>query len=87
MRGYCRDVNDDVSSGGVLPIASNNEFASEERGHDLDEDKASGAMAFRMHQVAALAIGGLAASTRLSADNVFIRALSGNDNAVAASPR
>jgi hypothetical protein len=37
--------------------------------------------------MAALARGGPAASVRCSADGVFVRAVSGNDNAVAASAR
>jgi hypothetical protein len=82
-----RTIDDDISSGGVLPIASEDEFASKERGHEPDDNKAAGAAAFRMCQVAASARGGLAAGARHSADGVFIRAILGNNNAVAASAR
>jgi hypothetical protein len=80
-------VDDDISSSGVLPIASNDEFASKERGHEPDYDEVAGAAAFRMRQVAASAGGGLAAGARCLADGMFIRAILGNDNAVAASAR
>ncbi len=69
-----RTVDNDISSGGMLPIASDDEFASKERGHKPDDDKAAGAAAFRTRQVAALARGGLAAGARHSADGVFVRA-------------
>ncbi len=82
-----RTIDNDILSGGVLPIVSNDRFASKERGHEPDDDEAVVAAAFRMRQVAALARGGLAASARHSADGVFVRAISGNDNAVAASAR
>jgi hypothetical protein len=80
-------VDDDISSSCVLPIASDDEFASKERGYESDDDKAAGAAAFRTRQVAALARGGPAAGTRCSADSVFVWAISGNNNAVAASAR
>ncbi len=78
-------ANDDISSGGVLLIASVDEFARKERGHNPDDNEAVGAAAFRMLRVAASAGGGPAASTRCLADGVFILALSGNNYAVAAS--
>jgi hypothetical protein len=40
-------VDDDISSGGVLPIASNSKFASKERGYNPADDKAVGAAAVR----------------------------------------
>jgi hypothetical protein len=80
-------VDDDISSGGMLPIASNDEFASKERGCKPNDNEAAGAAAFRTRQVAELAGGGPAAGARCSADGVFVRAISGNDNAVAASAR
>jgi hypothetical protein len=82
-----RTIDDDISSGGMLPIASNDKFVSKERGHEPNDDKAVEAAAFRTCQVAASAGGGPAASTRCSADGVFVRAVLGNDNAVAASAR
>ncbi len=78
-------ANNDISSGGVLPIASVDAFASKERGHNPDDNEAVGAAAFGMRQVAASAGGGPAAGTRRLADGVFVLALSGNNNAVAAS--
>jgi hypothetical protein len=78
-------ADDDISSGGVLLIASVDAFASKERGRNPDDNKAAGAAAFRMLQVAASAGGGPAAGTRRLADGVFILALSGNNYAVAAS--
>jgi hypothetical protein len=69
----------------VLPIASVDAFASKERGHNPDDNEAVGAAAFGMRQVAASAGGGPAAGTRRLADGVFVLALSGNNNAVAAS--
>jgi hypothetical protein len=78
-------ANDDISSGGVLLIASADAFASKERGHNPDDNEAAGAAACGMRQVAASAGGGPAAGTRHSADSVFVLALSGNNNAVAAS--
>ncbi len=80
-------VDDDISSSGALPIASNDEFASKERGHEPDDDEAARAAAFRMHQVAASAGGGPAAGAGCSAGGLFVRAVSGNNNAVAASAR
>jgi hypothetical protein len=71
----------------IFRIASDDEFVSKERGHEPDDNKAAGAAAFRMRQMAASARGGPAASARCSADGVFVRAVSGNDNAVAASAR
>ncbi len=71
----------------IFRIASNDEFVSKERGHEPNDNEAAGAAAFRMCQMAALARGGLAASARRSADGVFVRAISGNNNAVAASAR
>jgi hypothetical protein len=50
-------VDDDISSGGVLPIASNDKFASKEIGHEPNDDEVAGAAAFRMRQVAASAKG------------------------------
>ena len=41
-------ADDDISSGGVLLIASADTFASKERGHNPDDNKAVGAAAFRM---------------------------------------
>jgi hypothetical protein len=38
--------DDNVSSGGVLPSASNNEFASKERGNEPGDNKAAGATVF-----------------------------------------
>ncbi len=78
-------TDNDISSGGVLPITSVDAFASKERGHNPDDNKAAGAVAFGMHRVAASAGGGPAAGTRHSADSVFVLALSGNNNVVAAS--
>ncbi len=78
-------ANNDISSGGVLLIASVDTFASKERGHNPDDNEAAGAAAFRMLRVAASARGGPAAGTRRLADGVFILALSGNNYAVAAS--
>jgi hypothetical protein len=80
-------VDNDILSGSMLPIASNDKFASKERGHKLDDDEAAGAAAFRMRQVAASARGGPAAGARCSADGMFVRAVLSNDNAVAASAR
>jgi hypothetical protein len=82
-----RTIDDDISSSGVLPIASDDEFASKERGHKPDVNKAAGAAAFSMRQVAELAVGELVAGARCSADSMFIQAISANDNAVAASAR
>jgi hypothetical protein len=78
-------VDDDILSGGVLPIASNDKFASKERGHEPNDIKVVRAAACGMHRVAALAGGGPAAGMRHSAKGVFVLALSGNNNAVAAS--
>jgi hypothetical protein len=78
-------ADNDISSGGVLPIASIDAFASKERGYNPDDNKAAGAAAFGMLRVAASAGGRPAAGTRCLADSVFILALSGNNNAVAAS--
>jgi hypothetical protein len=80
-------VDDDISSGGVLPIMSNDKFASKERGHEPDDNKAAGAAAFRTREVAALSGGEPAAGARRSADGVFVWAVSGNNNMVAASAR
>jgi hypothetical protein len=80
-------ANDDILSGGVLPIMSVNVFASKERGHKPDDDDAAGAGAFGTRRVAPSAGGRPAASTRRLADGVFARALSGNTNPVAASAR
>ncbi len=78
-------ADDDISSSGVLPIASVDAFASKERGHNPDDNKAAGAVAFKMHQVVASAGDRPAAGTRCSADSMFVLALSGNNNVVAAS--
>jgi hypothetical protein len=78
-------ADDDILSGGVLPIASVDAFASKERGHNPNDNEAAGAGAFGMCRVAASAGGGPAAGTRRLADGVFVLALSGNNNAVAAS--
>jgi hypothetical protein len=78
-------ANDDISSDGVLLIASIDAFASKERGRNPNDNEAAGAAAFRMLQVAASAGGGPASGTRCLADGVFIRALSGNNYAVGAS--
>ncbi len=78
-------TNDDISSGGVLLIASVDTFASKERGHNPDDNEAAGAAAFRMLRVAASVGGRPAAGTRRLADGVVILALSGNNYAVAAS--
>ncbi len=72
-------------SGGVLPIASNDKFASKERGHEPNDAKVVGAAACGTRQVAASARGGPAAGTRHLAKGVFVLALLGNKNAVAAS--
>jgi hypothetical protein len=77
--------DDNVLSSGVLPSASNDKFASKERGHEPGNNEAAGAAVFGMRQVVASAGGGTAASTRCSADGAFVLALSGNNNAVAAS--
>jgi hypothetical protein len=77
--------DDDISSGGVLPSASNDKFASKERGHKPGNNEAAGAAVFGMRQVVASARGGTAASTRRLADGAFVLALLGNNNAVAAS--
>ncbi len=69
----------------MLPIASNNKFASKERGHEPKDVKVAGAVACGTHQVAASAGGGPAAGTRHLAKGVFVLALSGNKNTVAAS--
>ncbi len=78
-------TNDDISSGGVLLIASVDAFASKERGHNPNDNEAAGAAAFRMLRVAASAGGKPATNTRRLADGMFILALSGNNYAVAAS--
>ncbi len=78
-------ANDDILSGGVLPIASVDAFVSKERGHNPDGNKAAGAAAIGMRRVVASAGDGPAAGTRRSADGVFVLALSGNNNAVADS--
>jgi hypothetical protein len=78
-------ADDDILSGGVLPIASVDTFASKERGHNPNDNKAAEAAAFGMRQVAASAGGRPAAGTRRLADGVFVLILSGNNNAVAAS--
>jgi hypothetical protein len=79
-------ADDDKSSMGVLlPIASVDTFASKERGHNPNDNKAAGAAAFGMRRVAASAGGRPAAGTRRLANGVFVLALSGNNNAVAAS--
>ncbi len=78
-------TDDDILSGGVLPIASVDAFASKERGHNPDDNEAAEAAAFGMRQVAALVGGRPAAGTRCLADGVFVLALSGNNNAVVAS--
>ena len=78
-------ADDDILSGGVLPIVSIDAFASKERGHNPNDNKAAGAVGFGMHRVVALAGDGPATGTRRSADGVFVLALSGNNNAVAAS--
>ncbi len=80
-------ADDDISSGGVLLIATVDAFASKERGHNPDDNEAAGVAAFRMLRVAASAGGGPAAGTRRLADGVVILALSGNNYAVAASAR
>ncbi len=72
-------------SGGVLPIASNNKFASKERGHEPNNVKVAGAVACGTRRVAASAGGGPAAGTRHLAKGVFILALLGNKIMVAAS--
>ena len=72
-------------SGGVLPIASNDKFASKEKSHKPNDVKVVGAAACGTRRVATSARGGPAAGTRQSAKGVFILALSGNKNAVAAS--
>ncbi len=72
-------------SGGMLPIASNDKFASMERGHKPNDVKVVGAAACGTRRVAALARGGPAAGMRHSAKGVFVVALSGNENVVAAS--
>jgi hypothetical protein len=77
--------DDDILSGGVLPSASDDKFASKERGHEPGNDEAAGAVVFGMRGVVALAGGGTAAGMRRSADGVFVLALSGDNNAVAAS--
>jgi hypothetical protein len=41
-----RTGDDNVSSSGVLPSASNNEFTSKERGHEPGNNKAAGATVF-----------------------------------------
>ncbi len=69
----------------MLPIASNDKFASKERGHEPNNVKVAGAAACGTRLVAALAGGGPAAGTRHLAKVVFVLALSGNENAVAAS--
>jgi hypothetical protein len=66
---------------------SKDKFASKERGHKPNDNKAAGAAVFRMHQVAASAGGGPAAGARDPADGVFVWAVLGNNNAVAASAR
>ncbi len=78
-------ADDDISSGGVLLIASVDAFASKERGHNPDDNEAARAVAFRMLRVATSARGGPAAGTRHLADGVFILALSGNNYPFAAS--
>ncbi len=72
-------------SGGVRPIASDDKFASKERGQELNDIKVMGAAACGTRQVAALAGGRPAAGTRHSAKGMFVLALSGNENGVAAS--
>jgi hypothetical protein len=77
-----RDNN--VSSGGVLPSASNDKFASKERGHEPGDNEAARAAVFGMRRVVASAGGGTAAVTRGSTDGTFV-ALLGDNNVVAAS--
>jgi hypothetical protein len=72
--------DDDVSSGGVLPSASDDKFASKERGHGSGNNEAAGAAVFMMRRVVALAGGGTAAGTRCSADGAFILAFLGYNN-------
>jgi hypothetical protein len=79
--------DDNVSSGGMLPIARDIKFASKERGHKPNDDKAVGAVVFGMCQVVALARGGTATGTRHSADGAFVLAPSGDDKAIAATAR
>ena len=69
----------------MLPIASDDKFASKERGHKPNDVKVVGAAACGTRQVAASARGGPAAGTRHLAKGVFVLALSGNKYAVAAS--
>jgi hypothetical protein len=78
-------ADDDILSGGVLPITSDDKFASKEEGPRTQQGWKVGAAAFGMRQVAASAGGGPATGMRCSADSVFARALSDNNNAVAAS--
>jgi hypothetical protein len=69
----------------MLPIVSDYKFASKERGYKPNNVKVAGAAACGTRRVAALAGGTLAAGTRHSAKDVFVLALSGNENKVAAS--
>ncbi len=80
-------IDDNISSGSVLPIVSDNKFASKERGHEPNDEEATGAAAFRMRQMAASAGGGPAAGARCSADGMFVWAILGNNNTIAASVR
>ncbi len=72
-------------SGSVLPIASNDKFASKERAHECNHIKVAGAAACGMCRVAASAGVGPAAGTRHSAKGMFVLALLGDKNTVAAS--
>jgi hypothetical protein len=69
----------------VLPIVSNYKFASKERGYKPNNVKVAGAAACGTHRVAASAGGTPATGTRHLAKDLFVLALSGNKNTVAAS--
>ncbi len=69
----------------MLPIVSNYKFARKERGYKPNNVKVAGAVACGTCRVPASARGTLAAGTRHSAKDVFVLALSGNKNTVAAS--
>jgi hypothetical protein len=77
--------DNNVLSGSVLPSTRDNKFASKERGHEPGNNEAVGAAVFGTCRVVTSAGGGTAAGTRCLADGAFVLALSGNNNAVAAS--
>jgi hypothetical protein len=60
-----RTRDNKVLSGGMLPSASNDKFASKERGHKPGNNEAAGAAVFGTHQVVASGGGGTAVNEML----------------------